>query len=99
MRKTIEELLQAITSNTKKKSKRNKRNWYRLGRYILNGNQIPRANSSQIAAKRTYQYYRIGKGNWEGPTPRQLAKMNKEEFERLLKGREENRGEPCHGTL
>ena len=70
MRKTVKELLHTITINTKKKSKRNKRNWYHLGRYVSKGNQILRANSSKIVARRTYQYYRINKGNWEGPTPR-----------------------------
>ena len=63
MRKTIEELLHAIDNNTRKKSKRNKRNWYRLGRYVSKGKKIPRANSSQIAARRTYQYYKINKEN------------------------------------
>src|SRR6266540_5172061 len=43
----------------------------------------------QIAARRMYQYYSKIKGDWDGPSPRQLLKMKKMKFLDLLKGREE----------
>ena len=44
---------------------------------------------TQIAAWRTYQYYLKIKGNWDGPSPRQLSKIKKSKFLDLLKRREE----------
>src|SRR6266542_6497815 len=44
---------------------------------------------TQIAARRTYQYYSKIKGDWDGPSLRQLSKMKKSKFLDLLKGREE----------
>ncbi len=43
----------------------------------------------QIVARRTYQYYSKIKGDWNGPSPRQLSKMKKSKFLDLLKRREE----------
>ncbi len=44
---------------------------------------------TQIAARRTYQYYSKVKGDWDGPSSRQLSKMKKSKFLNLLKGRKE----------
>ena len=44
---------------------------------------------TQIAAWRIYQYYFKIKGDWDGPSSRQLSKMKKLKFLDLLKGREE----------
>ena len=44
---------------------------------------------TQIAARRTYQYYSKIKGDWDGPSSRQLLKMKKSKFLDLLKGQEE----------
>src|SRR6266542_1047891 len=44
---------------------------------------------TQIAARRTYQYYSKIKGDWDGPSPRQFSKMKKSKFLDLLKRREE----------
>ena len=44
---------------------------------------------TQIAARRTYQYYSKIKGDWDGPSPRQFSKMKKSKFLDLLKGRKE----------
>ncbi len=43
----------------------------------------------QIAARRTYQYYSKIKGDWDGPSFRQLSKMKKSKFLDPLKGQEE----------
>ena len=42
-----------------------------------------------MSARRTYRYYRIRRGDWTGPSPREFGKMIQDKFERLLKGREE----------
>src|ERR1044071_448392 len=47
----------------------------------------------KMSARRTYEYYRIRRGDWTGPSPREFGKMTKDRFERLFKGREEIEGE------
>ena len=48
-----------------------------------------------MAHRRIYQYYKIGKGDWEGPSPRNFGKMSATQFERVLKRREQSK----RGTL
>src|SRR6266545_998609 len=67
----------------------NKKKWYKIGKYLLNGNKMVMHKKIQIAAQRIYQYYSKIKGDWDGPSPRQLSKMKKLKFLDLLKGREE----------
>src|ERR1043165_4729500 len=91
---TTEELLERISKNTKKKSISSKRNYYRLGRRIIKDNEKVKIHHEQrVSARRTYRYYRIRRGDWTGPSPREFGKMTKDKFERLLKGREEIEGE------
>src|ERR1044072_7025122 len=91
---TTEQILQRISRNTKKHSERNKRNYYRLGRRIAKlKERVNRHPEQKVSARRTYRYYKVKKGIWDGPSPREFGKMNKETFERLLKGREEIEGE------
>src|ERR1044071_6400644 len=47
----------------------------------------------RVSAGQTYRYYKINKRIWDGPSPREFGKMNKNTFNRLLKGREEIEGE------
>jgi hypothetical protein len=61
-----------------------KKNWYKIGEVILWEHKVKLHKESQVAAQRTYNYYSVDHGNWEGPSPRELSKINKEEFERLL---------------
>jgi hypothetical protein len=42
---------------------------------------------SKRVARRTYEYYGILKGNWEGPSSRQLGKMIKSEYLEYLDAR------------
>src|ERR1043166_5559029 len=67
---------------------KNKKNWYKIGKAIKNGHKVKLHNKGKLAAKRTYQYYKIDKGNWEGPTPWRFGKMVCKDFEEVLKGRE-----------
>src|ERR1044072_5206304 len=94
MTATTEQLLKKISGNTKKHSERNKRNYYRLGRRIEKLKERVNIHPEQkVSARRTYRYYWINKEIWDGPSPREFGKMNKETFNRLLKGREEIEGE------
>ena len=67
----------------------NKRKWYKIEKYLLNGNKMVMHKEIQIAAQRTYQYYSKIKGDWDGPSSRQLSKMKKSKFLNLFKGQEE----------
>src|SRR6266540_3589744 len=85
----IKQLLKEIKDEPMRQRKQNKRKWYKIGKYLLNGNKIVMHKETQIAARRTYQYYSKIKGDWDGPSLRQLSKMKKSKFLDLLKGREE----------
>src|SRR5262245_11014513 len=86
----MEQIMEDISNNVKKKDNEIKKKWYKAGKYILQGNKVKKHNEWKLSAKRTYKYYKIKKGEWEGPSPRELGKMRKQKFERLLKRREEN---------
>src|ERR1044071_6091862 len=91
---TTEQLLRRISENTKKHNERNKRNYYRLGRRIEKLKERVNIHPEQkVSARRIYRYYIVKKRIWNGPSPREFGKMNKDTFERLLKGREEIEGE------
>src|ERR1044071_264309 len=47
---------------------------------------------SQVSARRTYMFYNISKGDWEGPFPREFGKMKKEKWEQLCVDRIVNKG-------
>ena len=87
----IREALERINKNRKKSGEDNKIDFFILGEYLTLKGKLPKKwhNESKLSAKRTYQYYKINEGNWIGPSPRQLGKMNKEKFESVLKGREQ----------
>src|SRR6266498_2020065 len=67
----------------------NKKRWYKVGKYLLQGHKIKLHQETKVSARRTYQYYSKIKGDWDGSSPRKLGKMRKEKFWVLLKGREE----------
>ena len=63
---TTEQLLERISNNMKKKSESAKRNYYRLERKIVKDKKKVKLHPEQkMSARRTYEYYRIGRGNWE----------------------------------
>ena len=84
---TITELLRRIHLNTKKNDVNNKKNWYKVGKKLLSGEKFKWHDESKVGARRTYRFYSVNKGVWNGPTPRQLAKMRKSKFEELLSRR------------
>ena len=49
-----------------------------------------------MSARRAYKFYNEQYGDWTGPAPRKLAKMNEKEFQRLLN---ERKGEAFENEL
>src|SRR4026208_1904871 len=83
--------LKRINRNTKPNSEQSKRNYHFMGCYLKYQGKLPQKwhKESQVAARKAYQYYSVGHGDWEGPSPRKMAKMGREKFEELLRRREE----------
>src|SRR6266540_6427561 len=67
----------------------NKKRWYKVEKYLLEGKKLKIHKETQVSARKTYLYYSKIKGDWDGPSSRKLGKMRKEKFRDLLKGREE----------
>src|SRR6266498_954499 len=84
----IKQLLKEIKDEPMRYRDQNKKKWYKIGKYLLNENKMVMYKETQIAARRTYQYYSKIKGDWDRPSPRQLSKMKKSKFLDLLKGQE-----------
>ncbi|HET9432990.1 MAG TPA: hypothetical protein VFO37_04495 [Chitinophagaceae bacterium] len=85
-----------------KTSEVRKKQWSKIGKVILQGHKVKLHYESQLGAKRTYLFYTIDKGNWEGPSARDFSKMRKKKFDELFEARvtqekknsqEENSGE------
>src|SRR6266508_1548492 len=85
----IQNILKEIRRDPMKERLQNKKRWYKVGKYLLQGKKIKIHQEMKVSARRTYQYYSKIKGDWDGPSPRKLGKMRKEKFWDLLKGREE----------
>ena len=86
----LEERLRRIHLNTKKNSIENKKNWYKVGKALLTGVKVRLHNESKVGARRTYRLYSVMKGNWDGPSPRQLSKMNRSKFDEILEVRQQD---------
>ena len=84
----IKQLLKEIKDEPIRYRDQNKKKWYKIEKYLLNGNKLVIHKEIQIATRRTYQYYSKIKGDWDGLSSQQLSKMKKLKFLDLLKGRE-----------
>ena len=84
----LEIRLRRIHLNTKKNSVENKKDWYKVRKALLQGEKVRLHNESKVGARRTYRLYSVMKGNWEGPSPRMLLKMNKARFDEVLENRQ-----------
>ena len=94
MKTKLRKALKIVRENNKKNNKKAKKAWYYIGRYLMKGHKIANQHrESSLTARRTYKYYKIGKGNWEGPSPRQLGKLIEKKFLRVLKRREQSKRE------
>src|SRR6266540_748810 len=85
----IQNILKEIRRNPMTERLQNKKRWYKVGKYLMQGNKLKMHKETKVSARRTYQYYSKIKGDWDGPSPRKLGKMRKKKFWDLLKGREE----------
>src|SRR6266542_2212650 len=81
--------IKEIRPDPMKERLQNKKRWYKVGKYLLQEKKIKLHQETKVSARRTYQYYSKIKGDWDGPSPRKLGKMRKEQFWDLLKRREE----------
>src|SRR5262245_40688557 len=73
--------------NNKKNDPGMKKKWYRIGKKLLNKEKIPLCAETKVGARRTYRLYSINKGDWDGPSTRQLSKMGRLRFNQLLQER------------
>jgi hypothetical protein len=85
----MEKILKDISKHKKIGHQANKKRWYKLGRYLDKGNKLQKHPESLLVARRTYKYYKVNKGDWEGPTPRKLSKIPEYKFNKILRKREE----------
>ena len=91
----IKQLLKEIKDKPMRYRDQNKKKWYKIGKHLLNRNKLIMHKETQIAARRTYQYYSKIKGDWDGPSSQQLSKMKKSKFLDLLKRQEEIERKSC----
>ncbi len=91
MSERIQRALQLIKRNQgkAKTSEKLKKAWYRVGKAIHRGEKLKLHPEKRLGHRRMYKYYKIGKGDWEGPSPRNFSKMSATRFERVLKRREQ----------
>ena len=68
----------------------NKKDWYKIGKVILRKHKVAIYKEGAVTTRRTYRYYSVDKGNWEGPSPRKLGKMPKKEFDKILVERKQS---------
>src|ERR1044072_2608170 len=69
-----------------------KKDWYKIGKRILQKFPMKLHKESRVSARRTYMFYKISKRDWEGPSPREFGKMKKEKWEQLCIDRIVNKG-------
>src|SRR5687768_14414548 len=87
----VKMILKRINRNTKPNSEQSKRDHHFMGCYLKHYGKLLQKwhKESQVAVRRAYQYYNIDHEDWEGSSPRKMAKMEREKFEELLRRREE----------
>ena len=61
----IKQLLKEIKDEPMRYRDQNKKKWYKIGKYLLNRNKMVMYKKTQIAARKTYQYYSKIKGDWD----------------------------------
>ena len=84
----IRKIKKRISANTFKNNVNNKKDWYEIGRYLAKGIRIDYHNKMKLSARRTYQFYSIRHGDWNGPSSRMFGKMRQYQFEPLLNERQ-----------
>lgn len=87
----MDQLLKEIAENQYKNTPRMKKKWYKVGKALLQGEKLKLHTESKTTARRTYRYYTLGKGDWVGPSPRQLGKMKRNKFNEQLEDRRQQK--------
>ncbi len=59
----IKQLFKEIKDEPMRNRDQNKKKWYKIRKYLMNGNKLVMHKETQIAARRTYQYYSKIKGD------------------------------------
>ncbi len=85
----IQNILKEIRRDLMREKLQNKKRWYKIEKYLMQGNKLKMHKETKVSVRRTYQYYSKIKGDWDGLSPKKLGKIRKEKFWDLLKGREE----------
>src|ERR1044071_2234250 len=80
-RKTLRNLSELFEEPPKRSDIERKQAWYKIGKILWRGHKPKLHKESQIGARRTYEYYSIRKGDWSGPSCRQLSKMTKFKYQ------------------
>jgi len=62
-RSKIENILKKIRKDPIKEKNKNKKRWYKVRKYLLQGNKLIMHNESKVAVRRTYQFYSKFKGD------------------------------------
>ena len=59
----IQNILKEIRWDPMRERLQNKKKWYKVGKYIMQGNKLKMYNETKVSARRTYQYYSKIKGD------------------------------------
>ncbi len=59
----IQNILKEIRRDPMREKLQNKRRWYKVGKYLMQGNKLRMHKETKISARRTYQYYSKIKGD------------------------------------
>src|ERR1044072_5574962 len=89
-RKTLRNLSELFEEPVKRTEVERKQAWYKIGKVFWRGHKPKLHKESQIGTRRTYEYYSLRKGDWSGPSCRQLSKMSRFKYgiELTMRGRE-----------
>ena len=84
--------MRRVRKNSRKNLLENKKDWYKIGKRILQKFPVKLHLESKTGTRWTYQLYNFTKGDWKGPTTRAFSKMNRTKFENLCAERILNKG-------
>ena len=88
----LDQRLEKVKNSSRKNLTENTKNWYKIGKRLLQKFPVKMHPESKTGARRTYQYYHYAKGDWEEPTARTFSKMNVRKFKELCYERVLNKG-------
>ena len=87
----MDEYLKIINENQKKNNAKAKSAWYFVRKALIKGEKLKLHKETKVGARRVYQFYKSAT-TWDGPSSRQLRKMRKAEFDRLMERDDTKKG-------